>query len=108
MKMIKSLSSTMITMFESLPPGIVTMFKIVLRIVSVFLFWITIHYMCSYLYIYLCVPNTFTGFVLSPFMTMSPHCQCLRWIIYNGGLIINAMWIMLGNWLLQKVDLFKL
>jgi hypothetical protein len=36
-------------------------------------------------------------------MTMSPHCQALRWVIYNGGYTINMMWFILGNWLLSKL-----
>ncbi len=50
-----------------------------------------------------CVEGSITGFLLSPLMTMSPHCQALRWVIYNGGYSINMMWFILGNWLLTKL-----
>ena len=50
-----------------------------------------------------CVEGSLTGFLLSPLMTMSPHCQALRWVIYNGGYSINMMWFILGNWLLNKL-----
>jgi hypothetical protein len=29
----------------------------------------------------------------------TPHCQSLRWVIYNGANTINNMWIILGAWL---------
>ncbi len=61
------------------------------------------HYMSSHLYTNYCVEASLTGFLLSPLMTMSPHCQALRWVIYNGGYSINMMWFILGNWLLSKL-----
>ena len=61
------------------------------------------HYMSSHLYTNYCVEASLTGFLLSPLMTMSPHCQALRWVIYNGGYTINMMWFILGNWLLSKL-----
>ena len=61
------------------------------------------HYMSSHLYTNYCVEASFTGFLLSPLMTMSPHCQALRWVIYNGGYSINMMWFIIGNWLLSKL-----
>ena len=59
--------------------------------------------MSSHLYTNYCVEASLTGFLLSPLMTMSPHCQALRWVIYNGGYTINMMWFILGNWLLSKL-----
>jgi hypothetical protein len=59
------------------------------------------HYIAAHLYIYFCVPLSFIGFLISPFMALTPHCQAFRWIIYNGGVIINMMWFLIGNWLLN-------
>lgn len=39
---------------------------------------------------------------MSPFLTLSPHCQFLRWVTYNGGVCINACWVLLGSWLISK------
>jgi hypothetical protein len=61
------------------------------------------HYISSHMYTNYCVEGSITGFLLSPLMTMSPHCQALRWVIYNGGYSINMMWFILGNWLLTKL-----
>ena len=36
--------------------------------------------------------------MMSPFMISTPHCQGLRWIVYNAANIINNMWILIGTW----------
>ena len=51
----------------------------------------------------MCVPSSVFGFLLSPFMTATPHCQGLRWIVYNAANIINNMWIILGAWIMSNV-----
>ena len=73
--------------------------KIIINVSGMYLLWIILHYLASHLYIKLCVPNTFVGFLMSPFMTATPHCQGLRWIVYNAANIINNMWIILGAWI---------
>jgi hypothetical protein len=40
---------------------------------------------------------------MSPFLTATPHCQGLRWVIYNGANIINNMWIVVGTWLCANI-----
>lgn len=72
--------------------------KFIIKISGMYLAWIILHFGASHLYIKFCVPSTLTGFIISPFMTASPHCQGLRWIIYNGANTINNMWVILGTW----------
>jgi hypothetical protein len=72
--------------------------KIFINVSGIYLVWIFLHYLASHLYVKLCVPSTIIGFLLSPFMTATPHCQGLRWIVYNAANIINNMWIILGAW----------
>jgi hypothetical protein len=43
------------------------------------------------------------GFILSPFMTATPHCQGLRWIVYNGANMISNMWIIFGAWICSSI-----
>jgi uncharacterized membrane protein YeaQ/YmgE (transglycosylase-associated protein family) len=43
------------------------------------------------------------GIVQSPFAAVLPHCQALRWVIYNGGNSLCLMWTILGAWILLKV-----
>lgn len=71
----------------------------IFRVSGVYLLWIVLHYIASHLYVNFCVPKTFFGFILSPFMTATPHCQGLRWIVFNSANMINNMWIILGTWI---------
>ena len=80
---------------------------IVMRVSYVYLLWIFFHYLASQLYIKFCVPSNIVGFLISPFLTATPQCQGLRWVIYNGADIINHMWILLGTWLCSNVFLFN-
>ena len=68
---------------------------------SVYIVWIVTHYISAHLYVHWCVPATFMGFILSPILVPFPHCQALRWAIYNGGHSIVAMWVILGLWLMK-------
>jgi hypothetical protein len=71
----------------------------ILKVSGIYLLWIFLHYIASHLYVKFCVPNTVIGFFMSPFMTATPHCQGLRWIVYNAANMINNMWIILGAWI---------
>jgi len=71
---------------------------------GIYLLWICLHYGASQLYVPLCAPNDVKGFVLSPFIAPAPHCQALRWLIYNGGNSISAMWIIFGTWCLSYLS----
>jgi len=73
--------------------------KIFINATGIYLLWIFLHYLASQLYVKLCVPRTIIGFILSPFMTATPHCQGLRWVIYNAANMINNMWIVFGAWI---------
>ena len=77
--------------------------KIFIKISGVYLLWIFLHFFSSYLYTKFCVPTTLLGLLMSPFLTATPHCQGLRWTIYNGANIINNMWIVIGTWLCANI-----
>jgi len=70
---------------------------------GIYLVWIVLHYITPHLYVHFCVPLTMQGFIMSPFMAPSPHCQALRWAIYNGGNTIISMWIVFGTWIMQQL-----
>lgn len=77
---------------------------------GIYLLWIVIHYAASHLYVKFCVPDNMYGFIVSPVIAPAPHCQALRWSIYNGGNSISAMWIILGAWILshlQPIRIFR-
>lgn len=71
--------------------------------VGIYGIWVLLHYITPHLYVHFCVPLTFRGFIMSPFIAPSPHCQALRWAIYNGGNTIIAMWVVFGTWIMQKL-----
>lgn len=75
--------------------------KMFLSIFGLYISWILLHYIASHLYIRLCVQATLMGFILSPFLAPAPHCQALRWAIYNGGNSIVAMWVLVGMWIMK-------
>jgi hypothetical protein len=75
----------------------------ILKVGGVYLLWICLHFVSSHLYVKLCVPSTFIGFVMSPFMSATPHCQGLRWIVYNAANMINNMWIIFGAWICSTI-----
>jgi hypothetical protein len=78
-------------------------FSKIRKLVGIYLCYIICHYFASHLYTEYCVPNTFIGFIQSPFVAVLPHCQMLRWVIYNGGNTISMMWTILGGWMLLKL-----
>jgi hypothetical protein len=77
--------------------------KFIFKISGIYLLWICLHFVASHLYIKLCVPSTIIGFIMSPFMTATPHCLGLRWIVYNAANMINNMWIILGTWICSTI-----
>jgi hypothetical protein len=73
------------------------------KISGVYILWIGLHYFSAHLYVKFCVPNSVVGFIMSPFMITTPHCQGLRWIVYNAANIINHMWIVIGAWIYSMI-----
>jgi hypothetical protein len=73
--------------------------RIFLTAFGIYIAWIIIHYGASHFYIYFCVPASILGFLASPFIATSQHCQALRWVIHQGGNSINAMWLIFGTWI---------
>ena len=70
---------------------------------SIYLYWTMLHYFSAQLYVYYCAPRGLYGFLISPFLVAAPHCRAIRWIIHNGGNMVDNMWLILGTWLCSKV-----
>jgi hypothetical protein len=68
---------------------------------GIYILWIFIHYFAANLYTKLCTPFTFIGFISSPFLATTPHCQAIRWVVYNGGNSILVMWGLLAAWIMR-------
>ncbi len=73
------------------------------KVSGIYILWIGLHYFSAHLYVKFCVPNSIIGFIMSPFMITTPHCQGLRWIVYNAANIINHMWILIGAWIYSMI-----
>ena len=67
-----------------------------------YMFWILTHWLCCHLYIYFCTPLTLKGFLMSPLMVLTPHCQGLQWMFEISVLTIKNMWLVFGTWLAIK------
>jgi hypothetical protein len=78
-------------------------FKFIFGVSGIYLLWICLHYFATHLYVKFCVPSTVVGFLLSPFMTATPHCHGLRWVVYNAANMINNMWILCGTWVCSTI-----
>ena len=72
---------------------------VLFKVSGVYMLWICLHYFSAHLYVKFCVPDTIVGFIMSPFMISTPHCQGLRWVVYNAANTINHMWILIGAWI---------
>jgi hypothetical protein len=76
---------------------------ILFKFFGIYMVWIFLHYFSAHLYVKFCVPDTIIGFIMSPFMISTPHCQGLRWIVYNSTNTINHMWLLIGSWIYSMI-----
>lgn len=73
-----------------------------LTLVSTYGLWLIMHFAAVHAYTEYCVPFTWVGFFASPFTIASPQCKALRWVIGQGGIQIDTMWLLLGTWLTSR------
>jgi hypothetical protein len=43
------------------------------------------------------------GIFASPFLSLTPHCNAFRWIIYEAGNVLYGMWMAIGSWTVANV-----
>lgn len=70
---------------------------------KIYIFWILVHYISSNLYSHFCTHLSFLGLIMSPIMTISPHCKVFHWFTVNSILNINNMWVAITGWILLKI-----
>lgn len=75
----------------------------VLEIAGIYCLWILLHYLIANIYAQFCAELSLLGFIKSIFVSQSPHCIAMRWIIYNAGQTINTMWISIAVWITKKL-----
>ena len=68
------------------------------KLCIVYLLYMIAHFISPYVYIQFCTPQTFIGFLTSPFMIPTPHCKAIRWIMTYSASNIETMWALLGVW----------
>jgi hypothetical protein len=69
---------------------------------GIYIGWIILHTIAANLYPVYCAELSIWGMIKSAFVAPAPHCQALRWVINNGGSMINQMWIVFGIWICGK------
>lgn len=92
-------SYRIVKMFPIFVPYLRAFLNMFKNIFGIYILWVFLHFISSHMYVKLCTPASISGFILSPFMAAAPHCQALRWVLYNGGNSIISMWVTLGLWL---------
>ena len=78
--------------------------RTVLKVMLIYFTWISVHYLAAYLYIHFCAHLSWTGYIMSAILVPAPHCEGLRWNIYNGAIKIQGMWILLGGYILHFIE----
>jgi hypothetical protein len=59
--------------------------------------WILLHFAATHMYPRYCAELSFQGLFLSPFMSSTPHCTAMRWMIVQGSNSISAMWLVIAS-----------
>lgn len=72
----------------------------------IYVVWIATHYIATHLYTYVCAPKSVIGFIVSPFMVISPQCKAIYWMLNFSITSINHMWVVFGIWCGTKIKEF--
>tara|TARA_Y100000816_G_C26103652_1_gene585644 strand:- start:1426 stop:1740 length:315 start_codon:yes stop_codon:yes gene_type:complete len=64
---------------------------------AIYLGWIIIHYLAAHAYSEFCVNWSWYGLITSPFISTTPICRGLSWVIYEGSNTITHLWLLLGT-----------
>lgn len=57
------------------------------------------HFVASNMYPSMCCGSGLWGFIMTPFMVVTPHCEAMRWVIHYTGDQIRNIWLWLGGYL---------
>jgi hypothetical protein len=70
---------------------------------KIYVLYCALHYIIPHVYVYFCVPLTIVGAFMSPFISQSPHCIALRYVLYTLGDYIRVMFVAVAGWLASKI-----
>jgi hypothetical protein len=96
---------TLVASFNNIPS--ITITKELQTLMTFYFLWIMAHHVSANLYTYFCTSNTLFGIISSPFLASAPHCVAMRWVIYEGGNMINVMWVSFGSYIGSKILMWK-
>lgn len=65
--------------------------------IAVYIGWIMIHYLAAHAYSTYCVNWSWYGFIASPFLSTTPVCRGISWVIYEGSNTMAHLWVMVGT-----------
>ena len=71
--------------------------------INIYLICTNAHYVTPHMYVYFCTPGSIYGILMSQFMVITPHCQCIRWTLTFSGYVLNNLWFLFMSLLLNKV-----
>jgi hypothetical protein len=77
--------------------------KLLMNLFGIYILWIFIFYSASQMHVYFCTPEGIYGFLMTPFLSQTPHCTAIRWMISNGSLHINAFWTLIASIAVKKL-----
>jgi hypothetical protein len=97
------MSPNMVTIVGSHIHQFIKKYWTIVAAIMIYLMYIIIHFVAPHFYIYFCVPTTWKGFLLSPFMVPTPHCKAIRWTSQFTATNIEVMWVSIGSIILAKV-----
>lgn len=69
------------------------------QMIVMYISWYILHIIAAHLYTKYCIPLTFYGMLIAPFITTASHCVILRWTIINGGNVPMVVWGIIIVWL---------
>jgi hypothetical protein len=69
-----------------------------LDFIYLFLIATVLHFIAANAYANWCAPQTIVGFLMSPFMTVTPVCSALRWSITLFGDYLASIWTLGFLW----------
>ena len=72
---------------------------------KIYLLWVLLHFSASQVYVPICSPFSFWGFLITPILAATPQCKALRWIINTGGSTMETMWVILGVWFCSQISI---
>ena len=79
-----------------------------LEFVYLFMIATFLHFIAANAYAKWCTPSTLFGFLISPFMSVTPVCNGLRWSITIFGDYLSSFWTTILLWISANlIKMFK-